>query len=47
LDKNKHRIYKSRDTLAGYYGTGDYETRRANRGRDKKIQVDNSLLTPY
>ncbi|KAA6385793.1 MAG: hypothetical protein EZS28_018679 [Streblomastix strix] len=47
LDKNKHRIYKSRDTLAGYYGSGDYETRRANRGRDKKIAVDESLLTPY
>ncbi|KAA6371155.1 MAG: hypothetical protein EZS28_033317 [Streblomastix strix] len=48
--KNKKtgaRILKSRDTMQGYFGTGDYATRRANRGRDKKIAVDNSLLTPY
>ncbi|KAA6401881.1 MAG: hypothetical protein EZS28_002599 [Streblomastix strix] len=47
LDKDKHRIYKSRYTMAGYYGIGDYITRRANRGRDKKIRIDDSLLTPY
>ncbi|KAA6354593.1 MAG: hypothetical protein EZS28_049880, partial [Streblomastix strix] len=33
--------------MQGYFGTGDYATRRANRGKDKKIAVDNSLLTPY
>ncbi|KAA6375706.1 MAG: hypothetical protein EZS28_028768, partial [Streblomastix strix] len=45
--KTGQGILKSRDTMQGYYGTGDYATRRANRGKDKKIAVDNSLLTPY
>ncbi|KAA6390655.1 MAG: hypothetical protein EZS28_013820 [Streblomastix strix] len=45
--KTGQRILKSRDTMQGYFGTGDYATRRANRGRDKKIAVDISLLTPY
>ncbi|KAA6356706.1 MAG: hypothetical protein EZS28_047767 [Streblomastix strix] len=45
--KTGQRIFKSRDTMQGYFGTGDYATRRANRGKDKKIAVDNSLLTPY
>ncbi|KAA6384370.1 MAG: hypothetical protein EZS28_020104 [Streblomastix strix] len=45
--KTGQRILKSRDTMQGYFGTGDYQTRRANRGKDKKIAVDNSLLTPY
>ncbi|KAA6341756.1 MAG: hypothetical protein EZS28_052434 [Streblomastix strix] len=33
--------------MQGYFGTGNYATRRANRGKDKKIAVDNSKLTPY
>ncbi|KAA6395717.1 MAG: hypothetical protein EZS28_008762 [Streblomastix strix] len=45
--KTGQRIYKSRDTMQGYYGIGDYATRVANKGKDKKIQVDNSLLTSY
>ncbi|KAA6360275.1 MAG: hypothetical protein EZS28_044198 [Streblomastix strix] len=45
--KTGQRILKSRDMMQGYFGTGDYATRRANRGKDKKIAVDNSLLTPY
>ncbi|KAA6385112.1 MAG: hypothetical protein EZS28_019359 [Streblomastix strix] len=45
--KTEQRIPKSRDTTQDYYTTGDYATRRANRSRDKKIAVDNSLLTPY
>ncbi|KAA6381093.1 MAG: hypothetical protein EZS28_023379 [Streblomastix strix] len=45
--KTGQRILKSRDTMQGYYGTGDYVTRLANKGKDKKIAVDNSLLTPY
>ncbi|KAA6379468.1 MAG: hypothetical protein EZS28_025005, partial [Streblomastix strix] len=48
--KNKmtgQRILKSRDTMQSYYRIGDYSTKRVNRGRDKKIAVDNSLLTPY
>ncbi|KAA6370135.1 MAG: hypothetical protein EZS28_034338 [Streblomastix strix] len=45
--KTGQRILKSRDTMQGYYGTGDYATRRANRGKDKKIAIDNSQLTPY
>ncbi|KAA6354766.1 MAG: hypothetical protein EZS28_049707, partial [Streblomastix strix] len=45
--KTGQRILKSGDTMQGYFGTGDYTTRRANRGKDKKIAVDNSLLTPY
>ncbi|KAA6364945.1 MAG: hypothetical protein EZS28_039527, partial [Streblomastix strix] len=45
--KTGQRILKSRDTMQGYFGTGNYATRRANRGKDKKIAVDNSLLTPY
>ncbi|KAA6403301.1 MAG: hypothetical protein EZS28_001173 [Streblomastix strix] len=46
--KNKmigQRKLKSRDTMQSYYGIGDYSTRRTNRGSDKKIAVDNSLLT--
>ncbi|KAA6383948.1 MAG: hypothetical protein EZS28_020524 [Streblomastix strix] len=45
--KTKQRILKSRDTMQGYFGTGDYATILANRGKDKKITVDNSLFTPY
>ncbi|KAA6324390.1 MAG: hypothetical protein EZS28_054194, partial [Streblomastix strix] len=45
--KTGQRILKSRDTMKGYFGTGNYATRRANREIDKKIAVDNSLLTPY
>ncbi|KAA6356816.1 MAG: hypothetical protein EZS28_047657 [Streblomastix strix] len=45
--KTGQRILKSRDMMYGYFGTGNYATRRANRGKFKKIAVDNSLLTPY
>ncbi|KAA6364783.1 MAG: hypothetical protein EZS28_039690 [Streblomastix strix] len=33
--------------MQDYYALGDYAPRLANKGIDKKIQVDNSLLTPY
>ncbi|KAA6389011.1 MAG: hypothetical protein EZS28_015460 [Streblomastix strix] len=45
--KTEQRILKSRDTLQGYYGTGNYATRLTNKGKNKKIAVDNSLLSPY
>ncbi|KAA6371138.1 MAG: hypothetical protein EZS28_033335 [Streblomastix strix] len=43
--KTGQRILKSRDTMQGFYTTGDYATRRTYRGKDKKIAGDNSLLT--
>ncbi|KAA6402026.1 MAG: hypothetical protein EZS28_002456 [Streblomastix strix] len=45
--KTAQRILKSRDTMQGYFGTGDYATRHTKKGRNKKIAVENSLLTPY
>ncbi|KAA6361271.1 MAG: hypothetical protein EZS28_043202, partial [Streblomastix strix] len=49
-EKNKktgQKIIRSRDTMQGHYEIGDYATKRAKRGRDKKIAVNNSLFTPY
>ncbi|KAA6366025.1 MAG: hypothetical protein EZS28_038448, partial [Streblomastix strix] len=45
--KTGQRILKNKDTMQGYYRTGNYAIRLANKGKDKKIAVDNSLLTPY